>query len=64
MKNNSAIINKKRKELIRMHQRMTPEERLKAYVMHCQLLDQIYQAGKTFRSKSKVGQRKIKRIIK
>jgi hypothetical protein len=38
-----------RRELREADQRLTPEERLEAYVEHCQLLVELYDAGQKLR---------------
>lgn len=38
-----------RRELREADQRLTPEERLEAYVEHCQVLVELYDAGQKLR---------------
>jgi hypothetical protein len=35
--------------LVEATQRMTPEERLQAYLVHCRLVMDLYEAGKKMR---------------
>lgn len=46
----SAIVQQDREDLVLRSQRMTPEERLVAYVYHSQFMHQMYQAGVQYRA--------------
>ena len=46
----SAIIRQDRADLIRRARRMTPEERLEAFVRHTKLINQVYEAGVKYRA--------------
>ena len=48
----SEILQKDHEDLIELHQRMKPEERLAAFFYHSQLIQQMYQAGMSYRSRS------------
>ena len=48
----SAIVQQDHEDLIRLYQRMKPEERLAAFFYHSQLIQQMYQAGMRHRSGS------------
>ena len=49
----SALRQKDHEDLIRIHKKMTPEERLIAFYNHSRLMAQIYQAGIQSRLKKK-----------
>ena len=46
----SAVMRRDREEMIRRARRMTPEERLEAFLHHSELLAQMYQAGVRYRA--------------
>lgn len=46
----SAIARKNYQEMIARAKRMTPEERLMAYLSHNQLIAQLHQAGARYRT--------------
>ena len=48
----SEILQKDHEDLIALHQRMKPEERLAAFFYHSQLVHQMHQAGVSYRSRS------------
>ena len=48
----SAIVQKDHDDLVELHRRMTPEERLAAFFYHSQLIQQLRQAGMRYRSGS------------
>ena len=48
----SEIVQKDHEDLIELHQRMKPEERLAAFFYHSQLIQQMHQAGMSYRSGS------------
>ncbi len=45
----SKILQKDHEDMIKLHRKMKPEERLMAYFHHSQLVQQFYQAGLTSR---------------
>ena len=45
----SRVAEQARRELLEADQRLTPEERLEAYVEHSQLMVELYDAGKKLR---------------
>lgn len=45
----SKLADLARLELREADERLTPEERLEAYLEHCQLLVELYDAGQTLR---------------
>ena len=46
----STIAEDSREDMIRRCQRMTPEERLAAFITHSQLMAQLYRAGVKYRA--------------
>ena len=46
----SEILRRDYEEMIALHKRMSPEERLVAYFNHSRFLYQIYQVGVNYRS--------------
>jgi len=46
----SEILRHDHEDMIRLYQRMKPEERLVAFFYHAQLTNQMYQAGVAYRS--------------
>ncbi len=50
MMRHSAIAQKKRKDMILRSKRMTPEQRLAAFLEHAELMAQLYQAGVRYRA--------------
>ncbi len=47
----SGILQEDREQMIALCKRMTPHERLVAYVSHTQLITQMHQAGVRYRSR-------------
>ena len=54
----SAMMRRDREELIRRARRMTPEERLVAFVRHSRLMTEMYRAGVRYRAKRALPSRK------
>jgi len=52
----SKLARQARLELIAATQRMTPEERLKAFVEHCQAMMALYEAGERLRREARGNQ--------
>lgn len=48
--NTSEILQKDHEDMLRLYQRMSPEERLIAFFHHAQLTHQMYQAGVRYRA--------------
>ena len=48
----SEILQKDHEALVELQQRMKPEERLAAFFYHSQLIQQMHQAGMSYRSGS------------
>jgi hypothetical protein len=48
----SELMRQAHEEMIALHRRMKPEERLVAYFYHSQLVYQLYRAGATYRMRS------------
>lgn len=46
----SRVAQDAERELIEATQRLSPEERLNAYLEHCRLMMELYEAGQTMRS--------------
>jgi hypothetical protein len=49
----SRLAEQARRELLEAHQKLTPEERLEAYVEHARLVVELYDAGKKRRDTEK-----------
>lgn len=49
--NKSDILQQDHEQMVSLCKRMTPQERLLAYLRHSQLITQIYQAGIRYRSR-------------
>ena len=47
----SSLNDESRKELIRQARRMTPVQRLQAFVDHCRLVSAFQEAGKSHRAR-------------
>lgn len=48
----SKLAQQQKKALIQTVQRMTPEQRLEAFLVHCRLMTSLYRAGAGKRSPS------------
>jgi len=48
----SKIAKEAERSLIEATQRLSPEERLNAYLEHCRLVMELYEAGQRMRSQS------------
>ena len=48
----SKLAQQARRALVAATQRLTPEQRLEAFLAHSRLLTELYLAGKTLRSRS------------
>jgi hypothetical protein len=48
----SKLARQSEQDLIALMRRLTPEERLNAFLAHCQLMMELYQAGQQLRSAS------------
>jgi hypothetical protein len=48
----SKIATEAERSLIEATQRLSPEERLNAYLEHCRLMMELYEAGQHLRSRS------------
>jgi hypothetical protein len=48
----SKIAKEAERSLIEATQRLSPEERLNAYLEHCRLVMELYEAGQRIRSQS------------
>jgi hypothetical protein len=46
----SKLAQEAERELVEATQRLTPEERLNAYLVHCQLVMELYQTGQKLRA--------------
>jgi hypothetical protein len=46
----SKVAKEAERELVEATQRLTPEERLNAFLGHCQLVMELYQAGQKMRA--------------
>ena len=46
----SRLANEADRALIETARRLTPEERLNAFLVHCRLLAELYQAGERIRA--------------
>ena len=49
----SKVVQETERAMIEAQRSWSPEERLKAFVMHCQVMMEFYQAGKDFRATHK-----------
>lgn len=48
----SEVLHKDHEEMIALYKRMKPEEKLTAFFHHSQLMNQLYQAGTSYRAGS------------
>jgi hypothetical protein len=48
----SKLAQQLRQELIAATQALTPEQRLEAFLEHCQLMAELYEAGRDLRAKA------------
>jgi hypothetical protein len=46
----SKVANEAERALVEATQKLLPEERLNAFLAHCQLVTQLYEAGQRIRS--------------
>lgn len=53
----SKLAQEAERELIAATQRLTPEERLNAYLRHCRLMVKLHEAGERLRQGKKQGLR-------
>ena len=51
MKSESKLAAQAKLDLVALTQSMTPEQRLEAFLMHSQLMMELYMAGQEIRSK-------------
>lgn len=47
----SKLARQLRDELLAAMERLTPEERLRAFLAHCRLVSELYEAGRRHRSR-------------
>ncbi|HTC90164.1 MAG TPA: hypothetical protein VK686_17770 [Bryobacteraceae bacterium] len=52
MQTESKLAAQAKLDLVALTQSMTPEQRLEAFLMHSQLMMELYKAGQEIRSKS------------
>lgn len=48
----SKLAQKVRQEVIAATQALTPEQRLEAFLEHCQLMAELYEAGRSLRAEA------------
>ena len=48
-----------KKELLEMQEKMLPQERIKAFFIHSQLLTKLLEAGKRYQSRASLDKRKL-----
>jgi len=46
----SKLAKEAERELVEATQRMSPEQRINAYLVHCRLVMQLYEAGRKLRA--------------
>ena len=46
----SKLANQSKRSLLEANQRLTPEQRLESFVVHCRLVMDLYEAGQRARS--------------
>jgi hypothetical protein len=53
----SKVANEAERALIESTQRLTPEQRVEAYLEHCRLVMELYEAGRALRAQRLVAPR-------
>ncbi len=59
----SRIAEAAERELVEATQRLTPQERLNAYLRHCRLMMKLHEAGESARKEPKRARRNLEKLV-